>query len=335
MTACPENDVPQAMTRRGPRMAGRRPGLALALAFGAAGALAGAPGATATTTDLGEGASVDHPPPDRTTRLTPEGSGSSWRYYFPVMISPPGGCIDWQLSLTGRTLVAVDPRDPTFRRQVYFSPRSTFSQGTPAGRVKVYLNSFVSTTRVPKLPPGVKPDDVAEIRISGYCKPPGVTPTQSIDQAVRIPISLTRGTEYGSGAPSPSPSPSGGGPARITLSAAQLLINQRIGQAAIRRLNQVQAALDGRAAPPARRSGTGRVTLSARQLLINQRIYQAGVRRAAALEARLDGLPAPSAAPTSGGRVRLSAAQLRINQRIAQAAVRRANRLVERVASGG
>jgi len=125
----------------------------------------------------------------------------------------------------------------------------------------------------------------------------------------------------------PARRPSGGdGAARFTLSQRQLLINQRISQAAIRRLNAVQqwldsglvtgdlcgggigqadlgagivAALGGPAAAltiaaprplgasPARRGRPGRVEVSAGQLLINQRISQAAVRRANGLEARL------------------------------------------------
>jgi hypothetical protein len=116
----------------------------------------------------------------------------------------------------------------------------------------------------------------------------------------------------------------------FTLSARQLLINQRIGQAAIRRLNAVAAKLDGRPAPTARHKG-GAVHLTAAQLLINQRIFQAAVRRAATLEARLDHTPAPHFGPGKGGTVHLTVGQLIINQRIAQAAVRRANTLVARV----
>jgi hypothetical protein len=120
-----------------------------------------------------------------------------------------------------------------------------------------------------------------------------------------------------------------GGGSRFTLSAAQLLINQRIGQAAIRRLDAVEAMLDGR--PPREFAGAGgRVRLTAGQLLINQRIFQAAIRRAATLEARLDHRPAPRSGRGKGGRVRLSLTQLIVNQRIAQAAVRRANRLVAR-----
>ncbi|MBJ7455272.1 MAG: PD40 domain-containing protein, partial [Thermoleophilia bacterium] len=122
------------------------------------------------------------------------------------------------------------------------------------------------------------------------------------------------------------PAPSGAtGP--ITLTSGQLLINQRIGQAAIRRLNAVEGRLGGGLqtrdlcgysvgggqlglgittataavslapsvpADPAPivdpgRQGTGDpVTLSAAQLLINQRIYQAAIRRADGIESRLD-----------------------------------------------
>jgi hypothetical protein len=123
------------------------------------------------------------------------------------------------------------------------------------------------------------------------------------------------------------PTPAAKDDVTFTLTARQLLINQRIGQAAIRRLNAVEARLDGglqtrdlcgysvgpaqlgpgitsapAAAPlappdPANpapiqdpgRSGQGDpVTLSARQLLINQRIYQAAIRRAQGIENRLD-----------------------------------------------
>lgn len=134
-------------------------------------------------------------------------------------------------------------------------------------------------------------------------------------------------------APGPADGPSGGTakPGKFTLSAKQLLINQRIGQAAIRRLAAVEAKLDGKPAPTFSKSGGGKVTLTAKQLLINQRIYQAGVRRAATLEARVAGTPAPKFTKGAGGEVQLTVGQLKINQRIAQAAVRRANALQVRV----
>jgi hypothetical protein len=129
--------------------------------------------------------------------------------------------------------------------------------------------------------------------------------------------------------PAPAaPTPPAGSPGRVELSAAQLRINQRIGQAAIRRLNAVEdwlaagiltrdlcggaigaarfaptivtvlapASLAAATLPdprplvvaPASPSGNP-VRLSVAQLLINQRIYQAAIRRAAALERRLSG----------------------------------------------
>jgi hypothetical protein len=129
--------------------------------------------------------------------------------------------------------------------------------------------------------------------------------------------------------PAPAaPAPAAGTPGRVALTANQLRINQRIGQAAIRRLNAVEdwltagiqtrdlcghalgaaklaptivtvlapASLAAATLPdprplvvaPASPSGNP-VRLSVQQLLINQRIYQAAIRRAAALERRLSG----------------------------------------------
>lgn len=115
--------------------------------------------------------------------------------------------------------------------------------------------------------------------------------------------------------------------ATFTLSAGQLQINQRIGQAAVRRLNAVEGRLSAGLAArdlcgyavgpaqlgttittatagaslapaspadpapivdPGRQGPGGTVTLSATQLLINQRIYQAAIRRATGIENRLD-----------------------------------------------
>jgi stage II sporulation protein D len=120
--------------------------------------------------------------------------------------------------------------------------------------------------------------------------------------------------------------------ATVELSAGQLRINQRIAQAAVRRVNALEARLDGRASSRPARSAPGRVRLSAAQLRINQRISQAAVRRVNALEARLDGrAPRAPRAAEPAGTVRLSAGQLRINQRISQAAIRRVAALADRV----
>lgn len=118
--------------------------------------------------------------------------------------------------------------------------------------------------------------------------------------------------------------------ARFTLSTTQLRINQRISQAAVRRVNAAVARFEGRPALPASardRRRAARFTLTIAQLRINQRIAAAAVRRVNALTARLDGHALEPSPPRSGGRARftLSTTQLRINQRISAAAVRRVN----------
>ncbi len=126
----------------------------------------------------------------------------------------------------------------------------------------------------------------------------------------------------------PVPPPTPGDPSDIRLTTGQLLINQRIDQAAIRRANGVQAWIDGGiegrdlcqgslgqaelatgvtsdlagpavalAAPaprpivvaPAKPADASGITLTTRQLLINQRISQSAIRRLNALKARMDG----------------------------------------------
>ena len=162
---------------------------------------------------------------------------------------------------------------------------------------------------------------------AGCPTPPAPTPPATTPPATTPPVTTTSPPPR-----LPKPTASGGA-AKFTLSARQLLINQRIGQAAIRRLAAVEAKLDGKPAPTFSKGGGGKVTLTAKQLLINQRIYQAGVRRAAALEARMAGRPAPVFTTGTGGKVVLSVGQLKVNQRIAQAAVRRANAL-QKASSG-
>ncbi len=193
-------------------------------------------------------------------------------------------------------------------------------------------------------------------------------------------------------------------PGRVVLSAGQLLVNQRIGQAALRRTNAVlerlrairgehlrdgsigaadlgpSIAVAGTASatvppgaitplvvPPGRTGGS--VALSSVQLLIGQRIAQAALRRANTgrnLLGRLGGanvvdgqiaaaeiapgltitgtttpsrppvgaFPPPAAAPRPPVRLPLTAGQLLVNQRIAQEAVLRAGWLVEHLDGG-
>jgi hypothetical protein len=116
-------------------------------------------------------------------------------------------------------------------------------------------------------------------------------------------------------------------PARLRLSAGQLLINQRISQSALRRL----AALD-------RRLDAGLTGADIREGAITAGKLATGLAVAAAdPAAAAPRRPAPPAPPGAAPRrraVALTLVQLRINQRIAQAAVRRANALGDRLARG-
>jgi hypothetical protein len=107
----------------------------------------------------------------------------------------------------------------------------------------------------------------------------------------------------------------------VAMTPRQLVVNQRIAQAAIRRVAALEARLAGRPAPaaPARARG-GRIALTLAQLRVNDRIARAALARVRALAARIPGAEAPPAAAPR--RVVLSAAQLRATQRIAQDALR-------------
>ena len=115
--------------------------------------------------------------------------------------------------------------------------------------------------------------------------------------------------------------------AGVALSAAQLLINQRIAQAAVRRLAALEARLDA-----------GLTGGDVRDGQIGAGLLAPGIRVVSATPVGT----APAASITKvvmssgkgAGKVALSAGQLRINQRIAQAAVRRANALQDRLAAG-
>lgn len=128
-------------------------------------------------------------------------------------------------------------------------------------------------------------------------------------------------------APKSRPAGAGTGGDRVTLSARQLLINQRISQAAVRRANAVQGWLD--AGVRARDLGGG--AIGAKQL---GRGIAAGPAATPAALTPADPRPLRVARPKKGGegdRVTLSERQLLINQRVSQAAIRRLNGLAKRL----
>jgi hypothetical protein len=112
----------------------------------------------------------------------------------------------------------------------------------------------------------------------------------------------------------------------VRLTAAQLLINQRIAQAALRRVNALAERLDGGL------TGGDVVdeTIGAGKLWQGLQVRRRLVVPAAPKSVTVVGTPSGE----GGGRVTVSVSQLQINQRISQAAVRRVNALLDRLARG-
>ncbi len=113
----------------------------------------------------------------------------------------------------------------------------------------------------------------------------------------------------------------------LTLSGRQLLINQRIDQAAIRRATGIGNRLD---AGPHRRRRARRPGHPGQALRPPGDPRQGRGARAAATTTTIP----PRRNPPDPDSVTLTVTQLRINQRIAQAGVRNANALIRRLETG-
>ncbi|MCC6831490.1 MAG: hypothetical protein IT200_09105 [Thermoleophilia bacterium] len=117
-----------------------------------------------------------------------------------------------------------------------------------------------------------------------------------------------------------------GDPSKVTLTVNQLLINQRISQAAIRRLNALKARLDaGLTGGDVKDGQVGRSQLKAGTTVLFTPVTTP-------VTASVTSIAPPS--PGDPGKVTLSINQLLINQRISQAAVKRANELIHRLGEG-
>jgi hypothetical protein len=118
---------------------------------------------------------------------------------------------------------------------------------------------------------------------------------------------------------------SAGSGGTVALSAQQLLINQRISQAAVRRVNALAARLAG--------SLTGGD-------LVDGSIGRGKLLNGLVIASATAGTPVAKSQTilgergNGGGTVTVSVRQLQINQRISQAAVRRVNELVDQLARG-
>ena len=223
-------------------------------------------------------------------------------------------------------------------------PPTRVIQGQPVNMVPTLFSTGPATLSVaPPLPSGLS-IDLATGVITG-------TPTQAGSSTHAVTVTDATGSAvvtliFNIGPPGSTPAFSGSissaslcaagaageaaeskEPGTVRLTAGQLRINQRIGQAAIRRLNAVERWLndgiesrdlcggaigaedlsDGIVAaaepaegvappnprplriPPPQTKPNATIVVSQAQLLINQRIYQAAIRRAKGLEARLNG----------------------------------------------
>ena len=117
-------------------------------------------------------------------------------------------------------------------------------------------------------------------------------------------------------------------PGTVTLSARQLRINQRIAQAAVRRVNAVQAWLDARV------DGGDICGLSLTAAKFGPGIVTGPGPTAPASDAFPRPFREKRPPKSQGARVVLSARQLRVSQRISQAAMRRAKALSRRLGRG-
>ena len=120
---------------------------------------------------------------------------------------------------------------------------------------------------------------------------------------------------------------------RVRLSRRQLLINQRISQAAVRRLNLVQRRLDeGLGRDDIRPGGIAPESLGPG---VSFEVAPGGLAAAPPpLRRRAETPPTPPRRPGAAAGVRLARGQLLINQRISQAAILRTNGLQGRLDAG-
>ncbi len=168
-----------------------------------------------------------------------------------------------------------------------------------------------------RLQGGLTGADIRQGALGALSFAPGVTMSGRDTRAV-----------VGPGAPGPTAPAGGGGAAgrAPALTAAQLLINQRISQAAMRRANAIRAMLAAGLTGGNFADGT----ITAAHLVPGLAV----TRAVAGGEVPATPLVVPEAPRKPAARVALTRSQLLVNQRISQTAVRRLNALAERLEAG-
>ncbi|WP_217922226.1 TolB family protein [Miltoncostaea oceani] len=210
-----------------------------------------------------------------------------------------------------------------------------FSRDLQTGAV-----SYVSRGGGPAGPPGNGPSSAPAISSDGryvafHTVAENLAPVMGIDlnvfrrDVLGPTAAATTPANLCAAVPAPAP-PAARPPGRVRLTRQQMRIDQRIGQAAIRRLAAIQAWLDaGIAARDICGGAIGPADL-ATGIVAEPRVGRLAILSAATPR------PITPATPRPGGRAvfRLTQGQLLTNQRIYQAAVRRANGLRARLDAG-
>lgn len=249
-----------------------------------------------------------------------DGAGDGWTHAEPIAAVPANTSIGFDAGASG-SVAAWAIRDTS----VSISSRGIGPVSSPRLSVQqLRINQRISQAALRRIAAVEsllsEPLPAARIRV-GALSAPDFAPEAGVsgdgDGSVRAPVRT----------PIVVPPPAGyGSPGTVTLSARQLRINQRISQAAVRRVaaleTRLRAGLTGGDLAP------GAVTAAA---------FAGGVTVSGSVDSPT---PAPTttvvapAPPRSGGTVRLSAQQLRINQRISGGVVRRVNALITQLEYG-
>jgi hypothetical protein len=195
-------------------------------------------------------------------------------------------------------------------------------------RAQLLVNQRISQAAIRRLASvqrrldrGLTRDDLRPGGIRAASFGPDVTMAHDVPGAAPAPPPLARRP-----ADPPPPARRSGAAASVRRSAAQLLVNQRVAQAAVRRADGLSRRLAGGLTGGDLRDGA----IDAARLAPGSRVVATRAGFVAAPSRTRVRAPGHRA----GDAVRLTAAQVAVNQRISQAAVRRANTLARTLAAG-
>ena len=214
-------------------------------------------------------------------------------------------------------------------------PQPAKGQGNPSG-IRLSAGQLLINQRISQA--GVRRVNATTDRITK-----GLTGTDIRDCALRwddfnaaFTASLVGpdpvGTSTGVGAARavPNRSRQARDPGSVRLQRTQLIINQRISQAAVRRVNAVRERLDNLTAGDFQLGTIGAAALATEM----RRVLGGGAPNNTAGSTAFTPITPKAPGPRNPGSVTLTRTQLLINQRISQAAVRRINHVQAELASG-